>query len=110
MAKIWFVQRHGERWLAPGGRPAYELPLSTIIFRLDLGPQRWLSDERPEPAPNLPPVPPESLARVIVETSAADLEALEFTTFRVGFYDSPYSPREAARRLESPPSPPPGAV
>jgi hypothetical protein len=101
MAKVWFVRRHGERWIAPTARPAYEMPLSNLVFRLDLGPQRWLSDERPEPEPCEEPVDPKSLQRVIVETSPDDLTD-EFTSFRVGFYDSPYSPREVMRRLGPP--------
>lgn len=99
MAKIWFVRRHGERWIAPGGQPVYELPLDDLIFRLDLGPQRRLTDERPEPDPTTPAVDPGSLQKVIVETVPDDLKPLVLTTFQVGFYDSPYSPREVARRL-----------
>ncbi len=103
MAKVWFVRRHGERWIAPGGQPAYELPLANLVFRLDLGPQRRLTDECPEPEPALPPADPASLTKVIVQVTPADLDSQEFTTFQVGFYDSPYSPREVVHRLGAPP-------
>jgi hypothetical protein len=100
MAKVWFVRREGDEWIAPGRQPAYEGALSALIFRLDLGPQRLLVDERPKPAPNLPPEEPSQLTKVIVETMPADLDD-EFTWFQVGFYDSPYSPAEVARRLDA---------
>lgn len=101
MAKVWFVRREGGRWVAPGGQPQYDLPLNDIVFRLDLGPQRWLPDERPDPRADLPAESPEQLAKVIIETEAQDLAGAAVTWFRVGFYDSPYSPREVTRRLES---------
>lgn len=100
MAKVWFVRREGGRWVAPGGKPQYTLPLADLVFRLDIGPQRWLLDERPDPRADLPPEGAASLEKVMIETDADDLAGVEFTWFRVGFYDSPYSPREAARRLE----------
>ena len=100
MAKVWFVRREGGRWIAPGGQPRYTLPLADLVFRLDLGPQRWLPDERPDPDDSIPPEDPTTLAKVMIETDPNDLAGSEFTWFRVGFYDSPYSPREAMRRLE----------
>jgi len=101
MAKVWFVRRSGSEWIAPGGQPAYELPLEKLVFPLDLGPQRWLCDDRPRPEPALPPEEPLALRKVIVETSREDLAGTPFTWFRVGFYDSPYAPKEAARRIEA---------
>jgi len=100
MAKVWFVRRHGAEWIAPGGAPAQQAPLSELIFKLDLGPQRWLSSERPVPKPDMSHEQPSRLAKVIVETEPSDLAGQESTTYRVGFYDSPYPPAEAARRLE----------
>jgi hypothetical protein len=99
MAQVWFVRREGGKWIAPGGKPYAERPLASLVFPLDLGPQRWLADERPEPAPELPAEDPTRLAKVIVATDARDLDGLELTWFRVGFYDSPYAPREVVRRL-----------
>lgn len=103
MAQVWFVRREGGRWIAPGGKPFAERPLASLVFLLDLGPQRWLPDERPEPAPECPPEDPGRLTKVIVATDPSDLNDLEFTWFCVGFYDSPYSPREVARRLAGAP-------
>ncbi len=99
MAKVWFVRRRGAEWIAPGGAPAHEAPLAELVFRLDVAPQRWLSWERPVPAAELPREEPTQLSKVIVETSAADLSGQDSTTYKVGFYDSPYPPAEAARRL-----------
>lgn len=101
MAKVWFVRREGGRWVAPGGQAQYNLPLNELVFRLDLGPQRWLTDERPEPCADLAAEATAQLDKVIVETEPSDLVGAEFTWFRVGYYDSPYSPSEAKRRLET---------
>ena len=109
MAKVWFVRRRAARWIAPGGKPSYELPLADLVFSLDLGPQRFLNDEGLLPEPNLPVEQPSDLKKVIVETTEADLEGLPSTAFRVGFYDSPFSPKEVARRLERLSSRSPGA-
>jgi hypothetical protein len=99
MARVWFVLRRGAQWVAPGGAPVCERPLEDLVFPLDLGPHRRLGDEAPMPDPTLSAVPPEELRRVIVETSPDDLARQEFSGYVVGYYDSPYSPREAARRL-----------
>lgn len=102
MARIWFVRRQGNLWVAPGGNPACELPLKDVIFKLDLGPHRWLAHERPHPAPALRLENPGRLRKVIVEVLPADLADLPFSAFRAGYYDSPYPPAEAARRLAIP--------
>ena len=99
MARVWFVRRQGGRWIVPGGRPSCERPLSALVFPLDLGTHRKLKDDVPTPAPESPSEEPERLERVIVETTPEDLREHEFSGYSVGFYDSPYSPREAARRL-----------
>jgi len=99
MAKVWFVRRYLSQWVAPGGRPAYERPLETLIAPLDLGPHRLLSTERPHPAPAIAPEDSSDLQKVMVETTEADLREVPFTGYRVGYYDSPYSPREIANRL-----------
>lgn len=99
MARVWFVRRRGGQWVAPGGKPAFELPLAELIFPLDLGTHRGVADDPPIPAPELPPEPPEALQRVMVEVEPKDFDALEFSGYAPGFYDSPYSPAEAVRRL-----------
>jgi len=99
MARVWFVRRRGAQWIAPGGAPVCERPLADLIFPLDLGPHRRLSDEAPLPDPTLPAMSPDELLRVIVETTPDDLVEQPFSGYAVGYYDSPYSPREAAHRL-----------
>jgi len=99
MARVWFARREGEQWVVPGGRPAFEAPLEQLVFKLDLGPQRWLPGERIHPRPDEQRAAPEQLQKVIVETTPEDLRSLTFTTFQAGLYDCPYSPREVARRI-----------
>jgi hypothetical protein len=96
---VWFVRRRGAQWIAPGGTSVHQAPLAELIFKLDIGPQRWLSNERPTPGPELPREETGRLTRVMVETAAGDLAGCEFTAYRMGFYESPYPPTEAARRL-----------
>lgn len=99
MAKVWFARRRHAEWVVPGGKPAFEMPLSDLIFRLDLGPQRWTGGARPNPAPDLPAESASALEKVFVETTPEDLVGQTFSWFKVGFYDSPFPPEEAARRL-----------
>lgn len=99
MARVWFVRREGEQWVVPGGRPAFEAPLERLVFPLDLGPQRFLRGERLVPRPEEVAPPPEQLQKVMVEATADDLRRLTFTNLQPGLYDSPYSPREVARRI-----------
>lgn len=99
MARVWFVRRRGGQWIAPGGTPAAELPLAELIFPLDIGTHRCVSDAALVPAPEEPPADPDALQRVFIEVDEADLEGQRFTGYQVGIYDSPYSPREVARRL-----------
>jgi len=77
MARVWFVRRRGGQWVAPGGAPAAELPFADLIF-------------------------PAALQRVLVEVEPKDLGGLEFSGYQAGIYDSPYCPRDAARRLAQP--------
>lgn len=99
MARVWFVRRRGGQWIAPGGTPAFELPLSELIFPLDLGTHRGVSDGGPVPAPDEPAEAPAALQRVFIEVDVPDLEGQVFTGYQPGIYDSPFSPAEAARRL-----------
>jgi hypothetical protein len=98
MAKVWFVRRRGGMWIAPGGMPFCERPLSSLIFPLDLGTHRGL-DERAVPDSSVPATPPDDLERVFVEIAAEDLRDYAFSGYQPGFYDSPYSPRAVASKL-----------
>jgi hypothetical protein len=99
MARVWFVRRRGGQWVAPGGKPAFELPLAQLIFPLDIGTHREVTDDPPVPLADLPPQAPAALHRVMIEVEPKDLSDLDFSGYRAGLYDSPYSPSEAARRL-----------
>ena len=99
MARVWFVRRRGGQWIAPGGAPAFEQPFAELIFPLDIGTHRAVSNEGPVPAADEPAVAPEALQRVFITVEAHDLEGLTFTGYRPGVYDSPYSPVEVTRRL-----------
>lgn len=101
MAKVWFAIRRGTRWLVPDGRPHAEAPFGEVRFRLDIGPQRRQVRDLPRPVPGLPPGPPETMEKVFVEVEPADLDGGLFPGFSPGWYDSPYSPAEAARRLSA---------
>lgn len=100
MAKVWFVRRRGGQWIAPGGAPAFELPLARIVFPLDLGVHRRLdADGAPRPDPGLGAEPPEALQRVVVQVDAADVSDRAFSGYVPGIYDSPLSPSAATGRL-----------
>ncbi len=98
MARVWFVRRRGGQWIAPGGRPAFERPFAALVFPLDIGTHRRMSDERVVPAPETA-AEPGALQRVFVEVEGGDLDGVPFTGYTPGLYDSPYSPAEVARRL-----------
>ena len=99
MAKVWFV-RPLHRLIALGGRPAYEGPLDSFIWPLDIGLHRFYT-EGPL-FPDTEPLPPEFLPQdmVLVEVTPADISP--GTNYQVGFYSSPYSPRTAIARLGPP--------
>jgi hypothetical protein len=99
MATVWFVRRRGAQWVAPGGVPAGERPLAELIFPLDIGTHRRVTDEAVLRDPALPSEAPASLQRVFVEVTDQDLIGQPFSGYARGLYDSPYPPSEAARRL-----------
>jgi hypothetical protein len=99
MARVWFVRRRGAQWAAPGGKPAFEMPLAELVFPLDLGTHRRVDGDPPVPALDLPSEDPAALQRVLVEVEPKDLSSLEFSGYGPGIYDSPWSPQAAARRL-----------
>jgi hypothetical protein len=99
MARVWLVRRRGGQWVAPGGAPAFELPLAELIFPLDIGTHRRVAHDPPVAAQDLPAAPASALEKVLIEVEPRDLDALEFTGYVPGVYDSPYSPQEVVRRL-----------
>jgi hypothetical protein len=99
MAKVWFV-RPQNKLVALGGRPAYQGDLQELIWPLDLGLHRFYgtpslsSDDEP---------PPKEFAhedKVLVEVTAEDVKP--GTSYQVGFYSSPYSPKAVVARLGQP--------
>ena len=99
MAKVWFVRRQN-RLVALGKKPAYEGPLDSFIWPLDIGLHRYYTagplahEDEPLPAEFSPN------DMVVVEVTARDIVA--GTNYRVGFYSSPYSPKAAIARLGTP--------
>jgi len=104
MARVWFARRHGGQWIVPGGRPAFDLPFAQLIFPLDVGTHRCVDDDPPVPAPDVSAEPPAVLHKVLIEVEPKDIAGLEFSGYRPGIYDSPYSPAAAAQRLSSLPA------
>jgi hypothetical protein len=101
MAKVWFVRRRGNEWIAPGGAPAWEAPLAEILFPLDLGTHRRVDRrEAPLAARDVAAETPDVLQRVMVEVDAGDVEDRALSGYACGLYDSALSPRAAAMRLE----------
>ena len=105
MAKVWFVRREN-RLVALGGRPAYTVPLDSLIWPLDLGLHRFYATPPPAldagSAPSPDTLRPEDMVEdmVLVELTPADIPA--DSSYTVGFYSSPYSPRKAIERLGTP--------
>ena len=99
MAKVWFVRRQN-RLVALAGRPAYEGPLDSFIWPLDIGLHRFYT-EGPL-SQGTAPLPrefnPDDM--VLVEVTRADVTA--GSNYCVGFYSSPYSPTAAIARLGPP--------
>lgn len=101
MAKVWFVRRRGNQWIAPGGEPVYEVPLADILFPLDLGTHRRLDPgDAPIEARDVAAEPADSLQRVMVEVGPGDVADRELSGYECGLYDSALSPRAAAARLD----------
>ena len=99
MAKVWFIQQHN-RLIAVGGKPAYERPFESIQWPLDIGVHRFYTDQAPALDPSLPAQDVASADMVLVELQQSDVVA--GSSYKVGFYSSPYSPRAAAERLGPP--------
>lgn len=101
MAKVWFVRREN-RPVALGGRPAYETSFEDIVWPLDIGVHRFQATQPPAVDAATQPPGPEFVAQdmVWVELTPADVPA--GSSYRVGFYSSPYSPKAAVARLGEP--------
>ena len=98
MAKVWFV-RPQNKMIALGGKPAYQGEMQQLIWPLDLGLHRFHG--------TIPLVPndetPQEFApedKVFVEVTDEDMKM--GTSYQVGFYSSPYSPKAAIARLGQP--------
>ncbi|MGH7964254.1 MAG: hypothetical protein ACRERD_20930 [Candidatus Binatia bacterium] len=99
MAKVWFVRRQN-LLVALGGRPAYEGPLDSFLWPLDIGLHRFYT---PGPLSQEMAPPPEEFTpddMVLVEVTPADMAA--GSNYRAGFYSSPYSPTASVSRLGPP--------
>ena len=99
MAKVWFIQQQN-RLIAVGGKPAYERPFESIQWPLDIGVHRFYTDQAPTLDSNFPTQDVSSANLVLVELQGSDVAA--GSSYKVGFYSSPYSPRAAAERLGQP--------
>jgi len=99
MAKVWFV-RSQNRLVALGGRPAYEGPLDSFLWPLDIGIHRFYTDQPPSQDGGPPPREFGPSDLVLVEVTPADVSP--GSNYRAGFYTSPYSPKAAVARLGPP--------
>ncbi|MEW6298989.1 MAG: hypothetical protein AB1671_14840 [Thermodesulfobacteriota bacterium] len=99
MAKVWFV-RPENRLVALGSRPAYEGPLESFIWSLDLGLHRFYTDGPLARDGGPPPAEFTKGDMVLVEVTPTDIPP--GSNYRVGFYSSPYSPKTAIARLGPP--------
>ena len=102
MAKVWFVRREN-RLVALGGRPAYEASLDALTWPLDLGVHRTYTTQPPVLdttgiKPSADTFMPEDM--VLVELTPGDIAP--DSSYTVGFYSSPYSPKTAIARLGEP--------
>ncbi len=99
MAKVWFV-RQDNRLIALGGKPAYDRPFESVQWPLDIGVNRFHTDQAPALDPDPPPQDVSSVDMVLVELQRDDI-SIE-SSYQIGFYSSPYSPRAAVERLGQP--------
>ena len=99
MAKVWFV-RPQNRLIALGSRPAYEGPLDSLLWPLDIGIHRFYTDQPPSQNSGPPPKEFSPSDMVLVEVTPADVGPE--SSYKVGFYSSPYSPKAAIARLGPP--------
>lgn len=96
MAKVWFV-RPQNKLVALGGRPAFQGNLQELIWPLDLGLHRFYGTGPLVPDDEPPPKEFAAEDKVLVEVTAEDMKL--GTSYQVGFYSSPYSPKAVIARL-----------
>jgi hypothetical protein len=99
MAYVWFV-RPQNKLVALGGRPAYQGELQKLIWPLDIGLHRFHGTEPLAPDDQPPPKEFAPEDKVLVEVTAEDIRSR--TSYQVGFYSSPYSPKAVIARLGQP--------
>jgi hypothetical protein len=99
MAKVWFV-RPQNKLVALGGRPAYQADLQALIWPLDLGLHRFYGTTSLTPDDEPPPKEFAPEDKVLIEVTAEDIKP--GTSYQVGFYSSPYSPKAVIARLGQP--------
>ncbi len=99
MAKVWFIQQQN-RPCVVGGRPAYERPFETLQWPLDIGVHRFYTDQAPRLDHSLPSQDVSSADMVLVELQRSDVAT--GSSYKVGCYSSPYSPRAVIERLGQP--------
>ena len=86
--------------VALGGRPAYEGPLDSFLWPLDIGIHRFYTDQPPSQDGGPPPKEFSPSDMVLVEVTPADVSP--GSNYRTGFYSSPYSPKAVVARLGPP--------
>lgn len=94
MARLWIVRREGLRLV---GAPVAEIPLERAVPGLDLAPWRLFTREAPDSVPAAELSTGPDRKRVLVEVGEADRGDL--CGLVEGFFESPFSPPEALRRL-----------
>jgi hypothetical protein len=94
MARVWVVYREGLRLL---GHVAASVPLEQSVARLDIASWRLFSKTAPDEVPAEQVDTHPGRKRVLLEVREGDREDL--CGLIPGFFDSPYSPQEALRRL-----------
>lgn len=94
MATVWIAHREGLRLR---GAPISTVPLSTAVTKLDLAPWRLFAASPPEKVSLREVEAAVGRKRVLVEVDDGD--RYDLCGLPRGWYDSPYSPAEARRRL-----------
>jgi hypothetical protein len=94
VAKLWLTYREGLRLI---GAVAGEAPLESAASRLDIAPWRFFTAKPPDALPLAEVRRATERKRVLLEVTPTD--RYDLCGLVVGFYESPYSFDECARRL-----------